>query len=311
LQSKFLGGMLGSALGDAIGELAFRSPEEAKLRTEIACADVLVYTDDTAMAIGLAESILHLGHLDPQHLGDTFRINHLHEPWRGYAVGPPTIFALVTDRGISYSQAARSLFGGQGSFGNGAAMRVAPVGLFFHDSADLDEQARASAAVTHAHPIGIDGAAVLALAVAQAAALSPQEPFPFETFCHELIAFAHTAEIRDKMIQVQTLIADQVAPDEAAWRLGQSVAVHESLPFALYSFLRYPKAYEACLFCAVLNGGDRDTLGAMAGAVSGAYLGVETILLSWREKLENGQYIERLARELAELAEKKRRSQIR
>jgi poly(ADP-ribose) glycohydrolase ARH3 len=190
-------------------------------------------------------------------------------------------------------------------------MRVAPVGLFFHDSADLYEQARASAAVTHAHPIGIDGAAVLALAVAQAAALSPQEPFPFETFCQGLIAFARTAEIRDKMIQVQTLIADQVAPGEAAWRLGQSVAVHESLPFALYSFLRYPKSYEACLFCAVLNDGDRDTMGAMAGAILGAYLGVEGILLSWREKLENGQYIERLARELAELAEKKKRSQIR
>jgi poly(ADP-ribose) glycohydrolase ARH3 len=311
LQSKFLGGMLGSALGDAIGELAFRSPEEEKLRSEVARADVLVYTDDTAMAIGLAESILELGHLDPQHLGDTFRINYLHEPWRGYAVGPPTIFVLVTDRGVSYSQAAQSLFGGQGSFGNGAAMRVAPVGLFFHDSAHLYEQARTSATVTHMHPIGIDGAAVLALAVAQAAALSPQKPFPLETFCQGLIAFARTVEIRDKMIQVQTLVAEQVGPGEAAWRLGQSVAVHESLPFALYSFLRYPQSYQACLLCAVLNGGDRDTLGAMAGAVSGAYLGFEAIPSSWWGKLENGQYIQGLARRLAELAKKMRRSQIR
>jgi poly(ADP-ribose) glycohydrolase ARH3 len=305
LRSKFLGGMLGSALGDAIGELAFRSPEEVKLRSEIARADLLIYTDDTAMAIGLAESILQEGHLDSQHLGDTFRTNYMREPWRGYAIGPPTIFALVAERGVSYSEAARSLFGGQGSFGNGAAMRVVPVGLFYHDSPDLYEQVRISAAVTHAHPVGIDGAAVLAQAVAQAATLAPQEPFPFEPFCRRLVAFACTAEIRDKMALVQTLVSDQVPPPEAAWRLGQGVAVYESLPFALYAFLRHPQSFEACLLCAALNGSDRDTLGAMAGAVSGAYLGVEAIPRDWREKLENRQYIERLAHNLAEWAEGK------
>ena len=43
------------------------------------------------------------------------------------------------------------------------------------------------------------------------------------------------------------------------------------------------------LFCAILHGGDRDTLGAMACAVSGAYLGVEAIPQAWREKIENRQ----------------------
>ena len=46
---------------------------------------------------------------------------------------------------------------------------------------------------------------------------------------------------------------------------------------------------------AVLGGGDRDTLGAMAGALSGAYLGVTAITALWREKLENEGLIERLA----------------
>ena len=297
--------MLGVALGDAIGELAFRSPEEAGLRSQIAHTDPLIYTDDTAMAIGLAESILHVGHLDPQQLGDTFRANYLREPWRGYAIGPPTIFSLAAERGVSYLKAARSLFGGQGSFGNGAAMRIAPVGLFFHGAPDLYEQARISAAVTHAHPIGIDGAVVLARAIAQAVILSPNGSFPLETFCQELIAFAGTAELRDKLDQVQTLVSDQVPPSEAARRLGQSVAAHESLPFALYAFLRYPDSFESCLFCAALNGGDLDTLGAMACSVSGAYLGVEAIPSTWLEKLENREYIEGLACNLAELAGRK------
>ncbi|NIO70483.1 MAG: hypothetical protein GTN71_16010 [Anaerolineae bacterium] len=298
LKSKFLGGMVGSALGDAIGELAFRGLGEASLRAEIAQRDALIYTDDTAMAIGLAESITQVGRLDEQHLGDTFRANFQREPWRGYASGPPTVFSLVERHGMSYSEAARSLFGGQGSFGNGAAMRIAPVGLFFHDSPDLYEQARASASVTHAHPIGADGAAVLAWAVAQAVKLDPQEPFPFERFSQGLMDFARTPEIRDKMVLVRSLIAEDTPPSDAARRLGRSVAVHESMPFALYAFLRHPQSFEACLFCAILHGGDRDTLGAMACAVSGAYLGVEAIPLAWREKLENRKHIEDLADKL-------------
>ena len=301
LKSKFLGGMVGSALGDAIGELAFRGLGEAGLRAEIAQRDVLIYTDDTAMAIGLAESITQVGRLDGQHLGDTFRANFKREPWRGYASGPPTIFRLVEGRGMSYSEAARSLFGGQGSFGNGAAMRIAPVGLFFHDAPDLYEQARVSASVTHAHPIGVDGAAVLAWAIAQAVKLNPQEPFPFEPFSQGLVDFARTPEIRDKMVLVRILVAKDVPPSDAARRLGRSVAVHESMPFALYAFLRHPQSFEACLFCAILHGGDRDTLGAMACAVSGAYLGVEAIPLTWREKIENRQHIEELADKLAEM----------
>jgi len=73
-----------------------------------------------------------------------------------------------------------------------------------------------------------------------------------------------------------------------------------NLVFALYSFLRHPKSFEDCLFCAILHGGDRDTLGAMAFAVSGAYLWIESIPQSWRHKLENRSYIEDLALRLSE-----------
>jgi poly(ADP-ribose) glycohydrolase ARH3 len=303
LKSKFLGGMMGSALGDAIGELAFWRSGEARLRSKIAQSDVLIYTDDTAMSIGLAESITQLGRLDEQHLGDTFRANYKREPWRGYAMGPPTVFRMVERRGMSYSEAARSLFGEQGSFGNGAAMRITPVGLFFHDSPNLYEKARASASVTHAHPVGVDGAAVLAWAISQAVKLDPREPFPSEDFSQGLVDFARTREIRDKMVLVRTLLAEDVPPPDAARRLGRSVAVHKSMPFAIYSFLCQPKSFEACLFCAILHGGDRDTLGAMACAVSGAYLGIAAIPQAWREKLENREYIEELAFRLVGMKE--------
>jgi poly(ADP-ribose) glycohydrolase ARH3 len=180
-------------------------------------------------------------------------------------------------------------------------MRVAPVGLFFYDSPDLYEQARASASVTHAHPVGVDGAAVLAWAVAQAVRLDPRKAFPFESFSQGLVDFARTPEIRDKLALAKAMASENVAPPNAARYLGRSVAVHESLPFAIYAFLRHPDSFEACLFCAALNGGDRDTLGAMACAVSGAFLGLEVIPQVWREKLENRLTIEELALRLIEL----------
>ena len=301
IESKYLGGMIGSALGDAIGELAFLYRKKEDLCAQLDRLKEFRYTDDSAMAIGLAESIIKKGCLDQQDLGETFRKNFHKEPWRGYASGPPTIFSMVEQLGITYAEAAQTLFGGAGSLGNGAAMRIVPVGLFFHNSSDLYQIAHMSAAVTHAHPVGIDGAAVQAKAIALAVKLDQREAFPREVFIDTLIDFAGTPEMKEKMLLVQELINTNTTPSFAAEQLGRSVAVHESMPFALYSFLRHPKSFEDCLFCAILHGGDRDTLGAMACAISGAYVGIKAIPESWREKLENRSYIEDLASKLSEI----------
>jgi len=292
---KYLGCLLGSALGDAIGEMAFRFREEERLRAAIGAAPQLRYTDDTAMALGLAESLAEMRGLDPQHLGRTFHRHFNREPWRGYASGPPTIFQMVEKTGLGYEEAACRLFGGQGSLGNGAAMRVAPLGLFYHAAPDLYEQAAAAAAVTHAHPVAQDGAAVQASAVALALQLDPRKPFPQDTFLRRLLNLTKTPEIKEKLSLVRVLLKSRAPAAKAADILGKSVMVHESLPFALYAFLAWPHSFEDCLLTVVLHGGDRDTLGAMAGAVSGAYLGAEAIPAIWLEKLENRGLIERLA----------------
>jgi poly(ADP-ribose) glycohydrolase ARH3 len=273
-------------------------PQRERLRSNLDRITEFRYTDDTAMAIGLAESIVRAKGIDQQNLGDTFALNFQREPWRGYAAGPPTIFSLVQEHGIPYTEAARMMFGGSGSLGNGAAMRIVPLGLFFHRAEDLYEVAALSAEVTHAHPVGMDGAAVQAWAVASAVKLNPNKVFPLEEYVQGLIDFARTPEIQTKMKQIQELIKEEVSPDAVSDVLGRSVAVQESMPFAIYSFLKYPKSFEECLFCAILHGGDRDTLGAMACAISGTYLGIEAIPLGWREKLENRAPIEDLASEL-------------
>ena len=300
MESKYRGGMVGSALGDAIGEVAFFHPTRESLCAHLEKLEIYRYTDDTAMSIGIAESIVNTGCLDKQDLGKTFRENFTREPWRGYASGPPNVFSMVEELGIAYGEAAQRLFGGSGSFGNGSAMRVVPVGLVFHDSPDLYEMARVSAVVTHAHPLGIDGAAVQSKAVALAVQHDPEDAFASDAFVQDLLGFARTSEMRDKIREVGDLILGETPPSAAVQRLGLTVAVHESLPFALYSFLRHPKSFEDCLWCAILSGGDRDTMGAMACALSGAYLGIKAIPQSWIEKLENRRYVEQLALKLSE-----------
>ncbi len=300
LEKKYLGGMIGSALGDAIGEMAFRYRKKKALDSRLDALEEFHYTDDTAMALGLAESLINKGGLDQTDLGARFHQNYLSQPWRGYGPGPPTLFRMVENSRISYVEAAKSLFQDQGSFGNGAAMRIVSLGLFFFDSPDIYETACSSAEVTHAHPIGKDGAAIQAKAVALATIYDPGESFPQEKFLDRLIQAAKTFEMKEKLLLIQRSLADRSSPSQAVRLLGRSVAAHESVPFALFSFLRHPKSFTDCLYCAVLNGGDRDTLGAMACAISGSYLGIASIPSDWRNKLENRSYIETLALKLSE-----------
>jgi len=291
--------MLGSALGDAIGELAFRFPEREQLLAQVEDSEKLIYTDDTAMSIALAESLIEVGDIEEQQLGDSFYQQYLKEPWRGYGAGPPQVFNMVEEEDINYSEAARRLYDGKGSKGNGAAMRITPLAIYYHNSEQLYEKALASARVTHTHPLGIDGAAVQAKAITQSVNLNYQRPFSPQIFIESLITFSRTTELKDKLALIPELITADISPAEAVERLGKDITAHESIPYAHYCFLRNPHTFVEAVLSSVLNGGDRDTLGAMAGALCGGYLGVEAIPPEWRQKLENNQHIETLARELA------------
>jgi len=177
-------------------------------------------------------------------------------------------------------------------------MRTTPLGLLFFRDPHLYEKVRASSEVTHAHPLGIDGAAVQARAITLSVILEPSRPIEIKPFLETLAHFSRTTQMRDRIGLLGRIMEQGTPPDIAAPRLGQTVAVHESVPFALYAFLRHYPSFEECLQCAVLNSGDRDTLGAMACAISGAFLGIENIPGSWIEKLENRDYIEDLASRL-------------
>jgi poly(ADP-ribose) glycohydrolase ARH3 len=302
LSSSAAGALLGCALGDAIGELAFSQSAEEDLANAISAAPKLVYTDDTAMTIALAESLIENGGIAQQRLGQRFADHFAEEPWRGYGPGPPKIFRNARKSNLTFTQVARDLYTGEGSLGNGAAMRVGPVGVAYRDSPKLWDAAHASAEITHAHPVGRDGAAVQALAVGVATmhALCGRRLDPLET-AENLAGAAETELIRGKMKAVARLLAEDAPPAKVADTVGRSVAVHESMPFAVYAFLKTPQSFQESLHCAIFNGGDVDTLGAMTGAISGAYLGIDALPVGYRIKVEKGEYLETLGKRLAEV----------
>src|SRR5262245_9936741 len=140
----------GLSVGDAFGEQFFSHPSAIFERA--LPAKPWNYTDDTHMALSIVAILRDNGTIDQARLADSFAQQYQRESWRGYGPGMHRLLPQIR-KGMPWHTAARDLFGGQGSFGNGAAMRVVPVGAFFADNLEaVVEHAQRSAEVTHAHP---------------------------------------------------------------------------------------------------------------------------------------------------------------
>ena len=301
LKSKFLGSLIGTGVGDAVGA-SFEGWCMIGPETIADVADrqeVLTYTDDTHMMIGMAESLVENDGFDGEHMAHTLMKNYEREPWRGYGPGPPRIFRLVR-AGEAWDRAAERLYPG-GSYGNGSAMRVAPVGVLYHDDlARLREVAYKSSQITHTHELGKEGAALQACAVALAVNLETSRAFAPEEFLAKLCAFIHNVVYKQKLARIRMLLNETDRARVVA-ELGNGIEAFNSVPTAIYSFLLHPSSFEDAILFAVSLGGDTDTIGAMTGAISGAYLGIGSIPDKWWGKLENGLYIEELAEKLYEV----------
>lgn len=302
LTDRWRGALLGTALGDAVGAPfeGRRHVDRAQVETWMAADAALTWTDDTAMTIGLARSLVRCGgRLEPQDLGDTFAAAYRAEPWRGYGAGPPTIFAAAAE-GTPYLAAAGALFGGSGSFGNGAAMRAAPaVVVAAGRPDDVERIARAQARVTHAHPLGEDGAALAALAVHAVASAAGDDHAAGAV--RDVLGRLHTAEMR-AAAETAIDLADTADPVTVARVLGNGIAAIEAVPAAIAAFLGAPDDAPAALVRAVTMGGDTDTIAAMAGALAGARVGAAALPDRLLDRLEAREELVHLADDLAAIA---------
>ncbi|MEX2725162.1 MAG: ADP-ribosylglycohydrolase family protein, partial [Candidatus Freyarchaeota archaeon] len=251
------------------------------------------WTDDTHMMIGVAESLISCGGFDGSHMAQTFIKNYEEEPWRGYASGPPQVFRMIK-KGLLWNEASKRLFGGLGSYGNGAAMRVAPVGLLYYDNEErLRSVAYAQSQITHAHELGMEGAAIQAYAVALAVKADSSSRLDPYDFLGKIKDFTRSEVYRQKIEKCFELF-NEANKRKVARELGNGVEAYNSVPAAIYSFTRNLNSFRDAVTYAISLGGDTDTIGAITGAISGAYNGVEKIPEEWKNRLEKIDYIEKL-----------------
>lgn len=300
-KARFEGCLLGLAVGDALGGL-FEAQTPEGLAERFSSVERLFaypqeelwYTDDTQMTIGVCEALLEDYEIIEETLCKMFVTNYL--PPRGYGMGARAVLDAM-EAGRDYRLEAENYFPG-GSYGNGAAMRVAPIGLFFRKNYQrLWEQARLSALPTHLHPLGIEGAQLLALAIA---IVCEMESFDRVRYFAELLKACESNEYRSKIRQASQV---QTAADLTA--LGNQIQALHSVPTCIASFALTPESFEYAVGNIILLGGDTDTLATMTGAISGAYLGVDRVpprLVNLLENRDKGRdYIRQLAVRLFEL----------
>ncbi len=279
LQDRFRGLMVGTAVGDCLGrpvEGRGTTPEKY-LADLVERPPLLVYTDDTAMTICLAESLVESGGFDGDDMALRFATEYRDQPFRGYGAGAIEIFHQVL-AGAEWAESAASQFGGHGSYGNGGAMRVAPVALWAHpDLQATAHLAAATARVTHTHPVGVEGAVIMAVSAQHALALTLDR----DGLRTDLDRLVETKQFR---LLLPALDECLEAGDDhrAAQVLGNRVAADRSVLTALYCFLLAEDFTEAVLR-ALRIGGDADTIAAMAGALAGARFGLSGIPESWRQ----------------------------
>ena len=298
-RDRFEGCLFGLALGDALGAPLEGGALERLLWRLLGTtrAGERRWTDDTQMSLDLAESLLARGALELDDLAQRFARSYR---WsRGYGPGAAKLLRRIA-AGADWREANRSVFP-DGSFGNGGAMRAPVIGLWYGRRLDeLAQAARLSASVTHAHPLGMQGAALIATATAHALLGHDRG-----TILSAVDAICESSVLRARLEFASDWLASEETPTlpELRNRLGNGIAASESCISALYLALSHlEEPFVELLRVVGLLGGDVDTIGAMAGAIWGAANGVARLPRDELKRLEQRERIARVAAALCEHA---------
>ena len=294
---QYRGVLYGLALGDGIGAKYEGGPLERLLWWFLSQSKLgkLRYSDDTLMAINLANSFLEMGRIDQESLAKEFAKSYQWQ--RGY--GPASAKLLKRIRnGKSWKSEVRRVFK-SGSYGNGAAMRAPVIALFKpNDLDDLLDMTSKASEVTHAHPLAVEGAKLIAAATYFALqSLSSKE------LLTRLVGIVESHEFRRKLQAVDELLLQKNIAEtcDIRKRLGNNMTALNSCGTAIYLGLAYrarPILDMIDTACALR--GDTDTIAAMAGAIWGACNGATKIESDLLDKLEASKQLEGLANSLVD-----------
>ena len=301
--SRFEGCVLGLAVGDALGmPVELRSAQDVKKRygriTEMMDGPRLKagqFTDDTIMSVITMESILAQKRVDPDDLGRRFLAWHEGGDLRG--IGGTTRQALLA---LKYGKTWReSGLKSKFAAGNGTAMRSAPLGLFRWNNLEaLRADCEAASIITHRNSEAVAGSRAVAFAVA--ALVSGRAVCP--ELMRQTASFLGSSEVARNLLKADRLLTQGKPAEFALFALGTGGYVVETIASSFYCFCATPNDFEQTVITAVMGGDDTDTTASIAGALSGAYNGVEAIPERWLAVLEERERLRALARDLYTLA---------
>lgn len=271
--------LVGLSVGDAFGELFF-SRQPFNITNQDLPKATWRWTDDTHMALSIVETLKVHGHIHQDELATAFAKRFVHEPWRGYAGGAVRLLQQIAN-GADWRTASPALFNG-GSYGNGGAMRAAPIGgYFFNDLERAATEAGASAEVTHAHPEGQAGA----IAVAVAAALAANEAHPSgRAFLEQVLQFVPEGETKQGIERALNIQPDELFQARHVLGTGGLVTAQDTVPFCLWSAAHHLHSYEEALWHTAKGLGDVDTTCAIVGGI--VALSAKEIPQLWLERRE-------------------------
>lgn len=283
----------GLSLGDAFGQLM--SVRARSIRTVLETQGLpsprWIHTDDTQMAMAVVEELAAHQAIASDSLAWRFVRRYQNDPGRGYGKGLRMQMEQIAC-GDTWQAASTAAFNGRGSKGNGAAMRVAPLGAYFSgDLSRVVSEARESAIVTHAHAEGIAGAVAVAIATAVVTASRGSDVSRVcEKLWDEVIARTPEGETKEGIVKARS-VPRHMAPDFAARLLGSGflVTAPDTVPFALWCAARHLDNYQEAMISTVEGDGDCDTNCAIVGGIVASFTGIEGIPERWisaREPLD-------------------------
>jgi ADP-ribosylglycohydrolase len=260
----------GLSVGDAFGELFFGEYGRTFFRRmprDTSGADLppgpWPWTDDTHMALSVVEVLEDFGHIEEDALARTFVARYRSDPYRGYGAGAVRLLHELAD-GADWRRAAPALFAG-GSYGNGAAMRAAPIGGFFAaDPGHAAAEAQRSAVLTHAHPEGQAGA----MAVAAAAAIAASDAYPTSVaLLDAVLPFVPEGLTREGIARARSIAGDDLMEAILQLGTGSRISAQDTVPFCLWTAAHHLDDYRAALWHTAQGLGDVDTTCAIVGGI--------------------------------------------
>lgn len=290
-QDKYQACLIGSALGDALCAPYEGGPIERFLWRFFSHTknNKIRYTDDTQMTIDIAQSLIKNKSIQQDDIAKRFAASYR---WsRGYGPSAAKILKKIK-KGGDWNTLNTSQFK-EGSFGNGAAMRIAPIALMYPENhTALKKAVIDSSLITHAHPLAIDGA--INCATTLSLVLHDQSNAKILQTLTDNNHEDYKAKI--SIAQDWLLNRKSISEKQVIHHLGNSIEAINSTITAIYLGLRFRNHSYLPMIKFIQNvGGDTDTIAAMAGAIWGAANSMEKLKHPKLEQLESKQQILDLA----------------